>query len=242
MTTPDHLNVDPAEIDQFDPLASRWWDPEGEFKSLHKINPLRLDFIEKHSPVAGAKVVDVGCGGGILTEALALRGAEATGIDASEAPLEVARLHALETGAEVEYRRMTAEQLAAQQPAHWDIVCCLELLEHVPHPASLVSACAQLARPGGAVYFSTLNRNLKSFLLAIVGAEYVLRLLPRGTHRYEKLIRPSELGRWCEQAGVTVRDLTGLHYNPCSETFALGPGVDVNYIAYATAAATATPA
>jgi len=229
-------NVDAAELDKFDPLASRWWDPQGDFKSLHKINPLRLEFIEKHSKIAGAKALDVGCGGGILTEALAQRGAEALGIDASEAPLEVARLHALESGAQVDYRRITVEELAAEQPGAWDIVCCLELLEHVPQPARMVAACAALTRPGGALYFSTLNRNLKSFLLAIVGGEYLLRLLPRGTHRYEKLIRPSELGRWCERAGVTVRDITGMHYEPLRDSFALGPGVDVNYIAYAAAA------
>ncbi|MDD9855963.1 MAG: bifunctional 2-polyprenyl-6-hydroxyphenol methylase/3-demethylubiquinol 3-O-methyltransferase UbiG [Gammaproteobacteria bacterium] len=233
---PNAPNVDPAEIDKFDPLASRWWDPQGELKPLHQVNPLRLDFIAKHANIAGARALDVGCGGGILTEALAQRGAEATGIDASAAPLEVARLHALESGAQVDYRRITAEELAAQRRGDWDIVCCLELLEHVPDPARLVAACATLARPGGALFFSTLNRNPKAFLLAIVGAEYVLGLLPRGTHRYEKLIRPSELGRWCERAGATVRDLTGLHYNPLRDSFALGPGVDVNYIAYATAA------
>lgn len=229
-------NVDAAELGKFDPLAARWWDAEGEFKPLHQINPLRLEFIARHAPIAGARALDVGCGGGILTEALASRGAETTGIDASDAPLEVARLHALESGQAVDYRRITAEELAAEQPGEWDIVCCLELLEHVPDPARLVSACAALAKPGGAVFFSTLNRNLKSFLFAIVGAEYVLRLLPRGTHRYEKLIRPSELGRWCERAGVTVRDITGLHYNPLGDSFALGPGVDVNYLIYASAA------
>ena len=181
-------------------------------------------------------MLDVGCGGGILAEAMALRGAEVTGIDASEAPLEVARLHAFESGAEVAYRCVTAEDLAAERPGEFDIVCCLELLEHVPNPASMVSACAALVAPGGAVYFSTINRNLKSFLLAIVGAEYVLNLLPRGTHDYAKLIRPSELVGWCEQAGLAVADLTGMHYNPLSQTYSLGPGVDVNYIAYGTTA------
>lgn len=235
----DARNVDPAEIEKFDRLAARWWDGEGEFKPLHQINPLRLDFIGRHSPIDGKKALDVGCGGGILTEALAVAGAEATGIDASEAPLEVARLHALESGARVAYRCVTAEELAAEQPAQWDIVCCLELLEHLPDPASMVAACAALVKPGGAVYFSTLNRNLKSFILAIVAAEYVLQLLPRGTHDYAKLIRPSELGRWCERAGLTVADMTGLHYNPLYQTYSLAPGVDVNYIAYATTATVA---
>lgn len=236
-TVTDAPNVDAAELGRFDPLASRWWDADGEFKPLHQINPLRLEFIARHANITGARALDVGCGGGILTEALAARGADATGIDASDAPLEVARLHALESGQAVHYRRITAEGLAAESPGEWDIVCCLELLEHVPHPARLVAACAALARPGGALFFSTLNRNLKSFLLAIVGAEYVLRMLPRGTHRYEKLIRPGELGRWCERAGIRVRDITGLHYNPLADSFALKPGVDVNYMVYGAAAA-----
>jgi len=235
--TVDAPNVDPAELAKFDPLASRWWDAHGEFKALHQINPLRLEFIARHARLAGARALDVGCGGGILTEALAQQGAEALGIDASDAPLEVARLHALETGAAVDYRRVTVEDLAAEQPGAWDIVCCFELLEHVPDPARMVAACAALAKPGGALFFSTLNRNPKSFLLAIVGAEYVLRLLPRGTHRYEKLIRPSELGRWCARAGACVRDITGLRYNPLADSFALGPGVEVNYLLYARAAA-----
>ena len=227
-------NVDPAEIHKFAQLASRWWDPESEFKPLHQINPLRLDFIDRHSPLDGKKALDVGCGGGILAEAMALRGAEVTGIDMGEAPLEVARLHALESGVAVEYRQITAEALAAEQSAQWDIVCCLELLEHVPDPASVVTACAALVKPGGAVYFSTINRNPKSFLLAIVGAEYVLNLLPRGTHEYEKLIRPRELCGWCEQAGLGIAEMTGLHYNPVSRAYSLGPGVDVNYLVYGT--------
>ena len=238
-------NVDPAEVDKFSRLASRWWDPESEFKPLHQINPLRLDFIDGHSPLEGKKALDVGCGGGLLAEAMALRGAEVTGIDVGEAPLEVARLHALESGVGVVYRQITAEALAAElvgaesvaaesvaaeKAARWDVVCCLELLEHVPNPASVVSACAALVVPGGAVYFSTINRNLKSFLFAIVGAEYVLDLLPRGTHSYEKLIRPSELNRWCERAELTVEGITGMHYNPLRQTYSLGPGVEVNYL------------
>lgn len=233
----DTDNADPAEIHKFGQLASRWWDPEGEFKPLHQINPLRLEFIDHHSPLTGQKALDVGCGGGLLTEAMALRGAEVTGIDLGEAALEVAKLHALESGVAVEYRQITAEALAAEQDrraAQWDIVCCLELLEHVPDPASVVAACAALVAPGGAVYFSTINRNPKSFLMAIVGAEYVLNLLPRGTHQYEKLIRPSELYRWCEQAGLRVAEMTGIHYNPLSKTYSLGPGVDVNYLLFST--------
>ena len=250
-------NVDPAEIAKFAELASRWWDPESEFKPLHQINPLRLDFIDRRTPVHGKTVLDVGCGGGILAEAMALRGADVTGIDMGEAPLAVARLHALESGATVEYRQMTAEALAAelggggeqtpaqaqaksqaqtktqsQAQAQWDVVCCLELLEHVPDPASVVSACADLVKPGGAVYFSTINRNPKSFVMAIVGAEYVLNLLPKGTHQYEKLIRPRELCGWCERAGLRVTEMTGMHYNPFTQTYSLGPGVDVNYLMF----------
>ncbi|MDA7971382.1 MAG: bifunctional 2-polyprenyl-6-hydroxyphenol methylase/3-demethylubiquinol 3-O-methyltransferase UbiG [Gammaproteobacteria bacterium] len=224
-----HDNIDPAEIAKFGELAARWWDAESEFKPLHQINPLRLDFIDKHSPLAGKSALDVGCGGGLLCEAMAARGARVTGIDAGEAAISVAQLHALESGAEVEYRQMTAEELAAESNAGWDVVCCLELLEHVPRPESVVAACAQLAKPGGAVYFSTINRNLKSFMFAIVGAEYALKLLPRGTHQYEKLIRPSELARWCERAGLALRGMIGMHYNPLRKTYSLGPGVSVNY-------------
>ncbi len=244
MTEKEHYssagaNIDPAEIDKFARLASRWWDAEGEFKPLHQINPLRLDFIDARSPLDGKKALDVGCGGGLLAEAMAGRGAEVTGIDMGAAPLEVAKLHALESGAAVAYRQTTAEALAAEAPANWDVVCCLELLEHVPDPASVVSACAALVRPGGAVYFSTLNRNPNSLLLAIGGAEYVLNLLPRGTHQYEKLIRPSELHHWCVQAGLTVAEITGLHYNPIRKTYALGPGADVNYLLHCTRPAAA---
>ncbi len=259
--TDHNHNVDPAEIHKFGQMASRWWDPEGQFKPLHEINPLRLDFIDRHSALAGKRVLDVGCGGGILAEAMALRGAEVTGIDMGEAPLEVARLHALESGVSVAYRQITAEALAAEQsteqsteqsaeqstkqsakqsakktdtPTQWDIVCCLELLEHVPDPASVVSACADLVKPGGAVYFSTINRNPKSFLMAIVGAEYVLNLLPKGTHQYEKLIRPRELCNWCQSANLNITEITGMHYNPLNQTYSLGPGVDVNYLVFGT--------
>ncbi len=229
-------NVDAEEIHKFARLASRWWDPHGEFKPLHRINPLRLDFIDERSPLAGKTALDVGCGGGLLAEGMALRGAEVCGIDMGEAALEVARLHALESGVAVDYRQTTAEQLAETQPAQWDIVCCLELLEHVPDPAQVVAACATLVKPGGAVYFSTINRNAKAFLLAIVGAEYVLNLLPRGTHQYEKLIRPSELDQWCRQSGLLVTELTGIHYNPLGKTYSLEPDVSVNYLLHSTTA------
>ncbi len=231
-------NVDPAEIAKFEALASRWWDREGEFKPLHEINPLRANYIDQRSPVAEARLLDVGCGGGILAEALAQRGASVTGIDMGEAPLAVARLHALESGAKVEYRRITAEDLARetreQQAPLYDVVTCLEMLEHVPDPASVVQACADLTRPGGDLYFSTINRNPKSYLFAILGAEYVLRLLPRGTHEYAKFIRPSELGRWLRAADLELQDITGMTYNPLSKTYRLNPrDVSVNYLLHA---------
>ncbi len=223
-------NVDAAEIRKFSELASRWWDPHSEFRPLHEINPLRLDFINQRSPLDGKRVLDVGCGGGILSESMAAAGAEVTGIDMGEAPLNVARLHALESGVTVDYRQVTAEVLAAENPASFDIVTCLEMLEHVPDPASVVAACARLVKPGGAVYFSTINRNPKSFAFAILGAEYILRLLPRGTHQYAKLIRPSELERWCRAAGLRVTEMTGMHYNPLLRKYWLAPGLDVNYL------------
>ncbi len=223
-------NFDPSEIGKFAEQASRWWDPESELKSLHQINPLRLNFIHARTPLAGVAVLDVGCGGGILSESMAQLGADVTGIDLGDAPLNVARLHARESGVEVNYLKITAEELAEQQPGHWDIVTCMELLEHVPDPASIVTACSRLAKPAGHVYFSTINRNPKSFLMAIVGAEYLLNLLPRGTHQYEKLIKPSELNGWAETVQLEVQELTGLHYNPLSQVYYLGPGVDVNYI------------
>ncbi|MFL6652395.1 MAG: bifunctional 2-polyprenyl-6-hydroxyphenol methylase/3-demethylubiquinol 3-O-methyltransferase UbiG [Sulfurifustaceae bacterium] len=225
-------NADAAELAKFEALAARWWDPNAEFKPLHDINPLRLDYIQKRVPLAGKTVLDVGCGGGILAEAMAAAGARVTGIDLAEAPLAVAQLHLLESGREVDYRRVSAEDLARERPAAYDVVTCMELLEHVPEPASTVAACATLVKPGGHVFFSTINRNLKSWLFAIVGAEYVLNLLPRGTHEYLKFIRPSELERMCRPRGLRFVDLTGMHYNPLTRRYTLGPGVDVNYIAY----------
>jgi 2-polyprenyl-6-hydroxyphenyl methylase/3-demethylubiquinone-9 3-methyltransferase len=210
-------NIDPAEIAKFDSLASRWWDPDGDFRPLHQINPLRLDYIRQRAPLDGSQVLDVGCGGGILTEAMAGNGARVTGIDMAEKPLGVARLHQAESGTDVEYLQTTAEELSARRPAAFDVVTVIE-------------ACARLVRPGGDIFFSTINRNPKSFLFAIVGAEYVLNLLPRGTHEYEKFIRPSELDEWARQAGLEVQDSVGLHYNPLTRAYWLAPNVDVNYL------------
>ena len=226
-------NVDHAEIAKFEELASRWWDPESEFRPLHEINPLRLEWIHQRVPLSGRRVVDVGCGGGILTEAMAQQGARVTGIDMGEAPLGVARLHQLESGVQVDYRRITAEELAEQEPERYDVVTCLEMLEHVPDPGSVVAACARLVKPGGHVFFSTINRNPKSFLFAIIGAEYLLQLLPRGTHEYAKFIRPSELDGWQRDAGLSQQEITGLHYNPVTRRYWLAPGVDVNYLVHA---------
>jgi len=226
-------NVDASEIAKFEELAHRWWDPQGEFKPLHDINPLRLDYIEARAPLAGRRVLDVGCGGGILAEAMADRGADVIGIDMGEAPLAVARLHLLESGARVEYRRNTAEAMAAERPGDFDVITCMEMLEHVPNPASVVRACAALTKPGGKVFFSTINRGPKAYLLAIVGAEYVLRLLPKGTHDYDRFIRPSELARWVRGAGLDLRDLTGMTYNPVTRRYRLGHDIDVNYLAHA---------
>lgn len=224
-------NVDPQEIAKFEALASRWWDRNSEFKPLHDINPLRANYIDERSPVAGRKLVDVGCGGGILAEAMAHRGAEVTGIDMGEAPLAVAQIHQLESGVKVEYQRSTAEQLARERPGYYDIVCCLEMLEHVPDPGAVISACAELARPGASLYFSTINRNPKAFLFAIVGAEHILKLLPAGTHEYEKFIRPSELDGWLRDAGLLLQEMTGLTYNPLTQKYRLNPrDVSVNYL------------
>jgi|TARA_R110000772_G_scaffold255327_1_gene371412 2-polyprenyl-6-hydroxyphenyl methylase/3-demethylubiquinone-9 3-methyltransferase len=224
-------NVDPQEIAKFEALASRWWDRNSEFKPLHDINPLRANYIDEHSPVAGQRLVDVGCGGGILAESMAQRGATVTGIDMGEAPLAVARIHQLESGVDVDYRQATAEELAVEQPAHYHVVCCLEMLEHVPDPAAVVAACAQLATPGGSLYFSTINRNPKAFAFAIVGAEYLLKLLPAGTHEYSKFIKPSELAAWVRAAGLRVEGMTGLLYNPLTRQYRLHErDVSVNYM------------
>ncbi len=224
-------NVDAQELAKFSELAHRWWDAGSEFRPLHEINPLRLAWIEELAPLAGKRVLDVGCGGGILAEAMARRAAHVMGIDLAVKPLGVARLHALEQGVtNVEYREVATEALAAEQPACFDVVTCMEMLEHVPDPASVVQACARLARPGGWVFFSTLNRNPKSFLFAIVGAEYVLRLLPRGTHEYARFIRPSELARWCRDAGLVPQAMRGLGYNPFTRRYFMQADTSVNYL------------
>lgn len=225
-------NVDPVEVAKFDALASRWWDPDGEFRALHEINPLRLDWIRQHVQLSGTNVLDIGCGGGILAESMAAANARVTGIDMAEAPLAVARLHQHESDVEVEYKHTTAEELAAAEPGIFDIVTCLEMLEHVPDPARVVASCAELVKPGGHVFFSTINRNPKSFAFAIVGAEYILKLLPAGTHEYEKFIRPSELESWARHAGLSHRDSIGMHYNPLTKEYSLGENVDVNYLMY----------
>ncbi len=226
-------NVDRDEIAKFEALAARWWDPHSEFKPLHDLNPLRLKFINDRVGLKDKTVLDVGCGGGILAEAMAGLGADVTGIDLGEAPLAVAKLHLKESGAKVNYRRVSAEDLAEEAPGRFDVVTCMEMLEHVPDPASTVAACARLVKPGGHVFFSTLNRTPKAWLMAIVGAEYVLKLLPRGTHEYMKFIRPSELERMCRHAGLAVHEFTGMHYNPITRGYSLGPGVDVNYFVHA---------
>ncbi|SEL56297.1 3-demethylubiquinone-9 3-methyltransferase [Atopomonas hussainii] len=223
-------NVDRSEVAKFEALASRWWDRNSEFKPLHDINPLRVQWIDQRAGLAGKTVLDVGCGGGILSEAMALRGADVTGIDMGEAPLAVAQLHQLESGAKVNYRRCTAEELAAEMPGQFDVVTCLEMLEHVPDPASVIRACYTLVKPGGEVFFSTINRNPKAYLFAIIGAEYVLRMLPRGTHDFKKFIRPSELGAWCRAADLDVKEIIGLTYNPLTRTYKLEADVDVNYM------------
>ena len=224
------MNVDPAELAKFGDLAHRWWDPHGEFRPLHDINPLRLAWIDERAGLAGKRVLDVGCGGGILAEAMAARGASVTGIDMSEKSLRVAELHRLESGADVSYEAAMAEEFAAAHAGGFDVVTCMELLEHVPQPASVVAACARLVRPGGQVFFSTINRNPKSYLFAVIGAEYILRLLPRGTHDYLRFIKPSELARFARDAGLRPVEVLGMTYNPLSRQYRLGPDTGVNYL------------
>lgn len=225
-----HHNVDPAEVAKFDALADSWWDPEGQSKPLHQINPLRLQFIKDRTILKASTIIDVGCGGGILTESLALSGADATGIDMGELPLEIARLHALEAGLKINYQQTTAEAMATNHPAEFDAVTCMEMLEHVPDPQAIIEACAEMVKPGGDVYFSTLNRNPKAWLLAIVGAEYIANMLPKGTHDYARFIKPSELARACREAGLTVSAIAGISYHPLTRKYALTQDVDVNYL------------
>lgn len=224
------MNADPLELQKFSELAHRWWDPDSEFKPLHEINPLRLNWIDGVSAIQGKTVLDVGCGGGILAESMAERGAQVTGIDLSEKALSVAKLHLFESGKKVEYRHIAVEQLAAERPSSFDVVTCMEMLEHVPDPASVIKACGTLVKPGGSVFFSTINRNLKAYLLAVVGAEYVLNLLPRGTHEYAKFLKPSEVAAFARQAGLSPIEVVGLTYNPITKIYALGRNTDVNYL------------
>ncbi len=226
-------NVDQEEIAKFEALAHRWWDRDSEFKPLHDMNPLRLDYIERFTSLNGKRILDVGCGGGILSEGMARAGGTVTGIDMGEAPLSVARLHLLESGLDVDYQQIPVEELAERAPASYDIVTCMEMLEHVPDPSSVVNACSRLAKPDGHLFFSTINRNLKSYLMAIIGAEYILKLLPKGTHEHDKFIKPAELEQWARSADLLLDDLTGMHYNPLTMTYTLGANVDVNYFAHA---------
>jgi 2-polyprenyl-6-hydroxyphenyl methylase / 3-demethylubiquinone-9 3-methyltransferase len=227
-------NADPLELEKFSELAHRWWDPKSEFKPLHDINPLRLNYIDEIVKLQQKQVLDVGCGGGILAESMAARGAIVTGIDLADKPLKVAELHLLESAQQVDYRKISAEDLARERPASYDLVTCMEMLEHVPDPSSIIAACATLVKPGGQVFFSTLNRNAKSYLFAVIGAEYVLRLLPRGTHDYARFIKPSELAALCRRAQLTVAGLTGMTYNPFTQHYALAQDASVNYILHAT--------
>lgn len=234
MTNVDVTNVDRHEIAKFEALANRWWDADSEFKPLHEINPLRCNYIDLHSPVAGKNILDIGCGGGLVCEGLAQRGATMTGIDMGDAPLGVAKLHSLESQLTIDYQKITAEEMAAKYPQQFDIVTCLEMLEHVPNPAAIVKACMTLVKPGGHVYFSTINRNPKSYLFAIVGAEYILGLLPKGTHDYDKFIRPSELGSWMRESNLNIKHMTGLTYNPLTKAYKLNErDLSVNYMIHA---------
>ena len=226
-------NFDQEELAKFEDLAYRWWDKDSEFKPLHDINPLRLNFINERVSLAGKKVLDIGCGGGILAESMAQKGAIVKGIDLGKAPLSVARLHSSENNLDIDYEMISAEDIAAREPVSYDLVTCLEMLEHVPEPQSIVQACAQLVKPDGNVFFSTINRNPKSYLFAIIGAEYVLKLLPKGTHDYEKLIRPSELDRWIRSSDLSTQEIIGMSYNPITKKYWLGNDVDVNYLVHA---------
>ncbi len=224
-------NVDPGEIAKFEKLAARWWDPNSEFKPLHDINPLRLDYINERVKLAGKRVLDVGCGGGLLSEGMAALGAQVTGIDMGKAPLNVARLHKHESELDIDYRQTTAEQLASDEPGGFDVVTCLEMLEHVPDPAAVIKACTTLVRDGGHVFLSTINRNPKAYLFAVIGAEYILNMLPRGTHEYAKFIRPSEMEAWARASGLELTDISGMSYNPLTREYRLGRDVSVNYLA-----------
>ena len=225
-------NIDPSEIKKFEDLASRWWDEHGEFKPLHEMNPLRLNFINNHSPLSGKSVCDIGCGGGILSESMAKCGATTTGLDMGKAPLSVARLHAMESELEIDYQQITAEEFAQQHAATFDVITCMEMLEHVPDPSSVIEACCTLVKPGGSVYFSTINRNPKAYMLAIVGAEYLMKMLPRGTHDYSRFIKPSELDEWARNTGLKLNDLKGVSYNPLTGLFSQSQDVDVNYMVH----------
>ncbi|PHS24524.1 MAG: bifunctional 3-demethylubiquinol 3-O-methyltransferase/2-polyprenyl-6-hydroxyphenol methylase [Methylophaga sp.] len=227
-----HANVDPAEVAKFEALATSWWDTEGESKPLHDLNPVRLGYIQQCCQLADSHVIDVGCGGGILSESLAKNGANVTGIDMGKMPLDIAKLHALEANLIIDYQQITAEQKAQQAAEQFDIVTCMEMLEHVPDPASVIQACSDLVKPGGDIFFSTLNRHPKAYLLAVLGAEYIMKMLPKGTHDYQRFIRPSEMAAWCRQAGLEVQDITGMTYNPISKTFKLSEDVKVNYLMY----------
>ena len=224
------INVDPKEIAKFEALASRWWDPQSEFKPLHDINPLRLEYINQKASINSKIIIDVGCGGGILAESMASKGATVTGIDMGDAPLSVAKIHGLESGVEVNYEKISAEDMAEQHSGAFDVVTCMEMLEHVPDPSQTIASCAKLVKPGGDVFFSTINRNPKSFLFAIVGAEYLLKLLPKGTHEYKSFIRPSELESWARHAGLNLKNIIGMTYNPLTKQYSLGKDVDVNYM------------
>ena len=233
MTSQENIankNVDQTELQKFAALAHRWWDTNSEFKPLHEINPLRLDYIDRQAGLHGKRVLDVGCGGGILSESMSKRGADVTGIDLGEKALKVAQLHQLESGVKVDYRLVAVEVLAAEQPASFDVVTCMEMLEHVPDPAAVIQACAKLVKPGGSVFFSTINRNPKAYLFAVLGAEYILNMLPRGTHDYEKFIKPSELSQWAREAGLTTTDIKGMSYQPLTKQYRLGNDVSVNYL------------